>query len=51
MAEAEKLLKSDETESLVKYRRKQLLNVKSLVKGHGRASIDNRGALQHIEVF
>ena len=45
MAEAERLLKIDEKGRLVKYRRKQLLNLKSEVKGHGFVSIHNREAV------
>lgn len=51
MVETERLLKTDEKGRLVKYRRKQLLNLKSEMKGHGFGSIDNRETLQHLEGF
>lgn len=45
LAEAERVLKIDEKGSLLKYRRKQLLNLKSEVKGHGFVSIPKREAV------
>lgn len=44
-AEAERLLKIDEKGRFLKYRRKQLLNLKSEVKGHGFGSIPKREAV------
>lgn len=47
-AEAEQLLQMDKKGRLVKQRRKQMLNLRSLVKGHGFGST---GSLWHVEVF
>lgn len=45
LAEAERLLKINEKGRLLTYRRKQLLNLKSKVKGHGFGSIPKREAV------
>ena len=45
LAEAERLPKIDEKGRLLKYRRKQLLNLKSEVKGHGFGSVPKREAM------
>ena len=46
-AEAERLLKIDEKGRFLKYRRKQLLNLKSEVKGHGFVSVPKREAVAY----
>lgn len=49
-AEAERLLKIDEKGRFLKYRRKQLLNLKSEVKGHGFGSVPKREAVASCKV-